>query len=120
MAVKLITDGDLTAGMNDGLAIIGATELTVVVSTETDFIDPATPPHGDQEKLIAAVRRRVAEVGARDHQELITEHIDDHRSYFDRFDLILGQGDGDTDTEPTPTPTRYWSGLGRVTPLRSW
>ena len=99
MAAKLITDGEVTTGLNDGLVIIGATELTVVVSTETDFIDAPTPPHGDQEKLITAVRRRVAEVGARDHQELITEHIAEHRSYFDRFDLILGQGDGDTDTD---------------------
>jgi alpha-L-fucosidase 2 len=98
VAAKIITDGVLSADAGGRLRIADATELTIVLCTGTDFVDANTTLHGDAEELITDVRRRVAEVAARDHQELITEHVADHRSYFDRFDLSLGT-DGAADTD---------------------
>jgi alpha-L-fucosidase 2 len=98
VAAKFITDGVLGTEADGRLRITDASELTIVLCTETDFVDSHTMLHGEAEKLITDVRRRVAEVAARDHQELITEHVADHRWYFDRFDLSLGR-DGTADTD---------------------
>lgn len=49
--VRIATDGRVGADRT----VTGATELTVVLSVATDYIDPLTQPHGDLDRLRAAL-----------------------------------------------------------------
>nr|WP_269449913.1 glycoside hydrolase N-terminal domain-containing protein [Auraticoccus cholistanensis] len=107
VAVRVVTDGTVAvpAGAEAvgpvELAVTGATHLTLVATTSTDFVDAVTPPHGRVEQLLADAVARARTQADRDVAELRAEHEADHRALFDRFELVLGDGtdavDGDTD-----------------------
>lgn len=97
-ALGVDTDGTVQTA-SDGLRIAGATRLRVVLGTETDFVDPATAPHGDVDVLRQRAGRRVADVLATDPDRLRAEHVAEHRGWFDRFDLVLGSEAVDPDTD---------------------
>jgi alpha-L-fucosidase 2 len=88
VAAGLQTDGTVSTDA-EVITISGATRLMVSVVTETDFVDPATPPHGDVAGLINTARRRVADVIATPLDVLREQHRAEYRSWFDRFDLVL-------------------------------
>jgi len=84
----IASDGTVSA---DGsvIRIAGATELVITVVTETDFVDSLTPPHGDRDRLIRIARQRSADVTATPVGQLRAEHLEEYRSWWDRFDLQL-------------------------------
>ena len=94
MIIKATTDGTIEAGA-DGLMITGATELRLTLVTETDFVDALTPPHGDLARLRDRALARVTAVAERPYDQLRSEHVAEHRSWFDRFALELGDATGD-------------------------
>ncbi|SDE51463.1 glycosyl hydrolase family 95 catalytic domain-containing protein [Auraticoccus monumenti] len=107
LAVRVRTDGALTVtGPDDPagpgrLQVTASTRLTLVVTTGSDFVDAATPPHGRVDEVLADVRDRADAVAGRDVAGLRAEHEADHRALFDRLELVLGDGtdqpDDDTD-----------------------
>lgn len=122
--VQVVTDGTITGPGDhddqDSLMITGARELIIVITTETDFTDPSTAPHGDVAVLVAAARGRAADVAARPYDQLRGEHVVEHRSWFDRFDLELGSARRRSRPTRRLTPTRCSPGRPPATWRRSW
>ncbi|WP_198671429.1 glycosyl hydrolase family 95 catalytic domain-containing protein [Desertihabitans aurantiacus] len=98
VAVRVVTDGTVTAVPGDGpeapveVAVSGATRLVLLVTTSTDFVDAATPPHGRVEELLPDARARATALTGRDVAGLRAEHEADHAALFGRFTLVLGDG----------------------------
>lgn len=90
------TDGTLSAD-EDTVSVRQATRLVITVVTETDFIDPATPPHGDLERLITTAGRRAGTIVATPLDDLKSVHVAEYRSWYDRFDLQLEDPTSDGD-----------------------
>ncbi|SDR82996.1 glycoside hydrolase family 95 protein [Microlunatus soli] len=83
------TDGTVSTDA-DSLIITGATRLRIALTTETDFVDPRTTPHGDIDRLTEAAGSRAADLLQVDHDQLRAAHLEEYRSWSDRFDLVLG------------------------------
>lgn len=84
----LRTDGTISTGQ-DTITVSAATELMISVVTDTDFVDPRTPPYGDLDRLVSGARDRAATVIATGMDDLRSEHVAEYRSWYDRFDLQL-------------------------------
>ena len=78
----------------DAVEVVGATYVTLVLATETDFVDAATAPHGRLDDLRAAAARRssavVDEIVADGLPALRAAHVADHEALFGRVELDLG------------------------------
>lgn len=89
----IVGDGGPTANA-DAVEVVGATYLTLVLGTETDFVDAATAPHGDLDALRGAVARRtsavVDQIVADGLPALRAAHVADHAALFGRVELDLG------------------------------
>ena len=98
VVAQVVSDGTVSAD-EDRIVVAGATRLRISLTTETDFVDPSTAPHG----LLDLVRQdaidRAAAVTAQELHRLRVDHQQEYRSYFDRFDLQLGDGSGVVDTD---------------------
>ncbi|HEY9291025.1 MAG TPA: hypothetical protein VIP98_07090, partial [Microlunatus sp.] len=89
LAVSVRSDGEVTIA-EDTISVRDAHWLQIAVSTATDFVDPQTVPDGDTEKLIMAAGANARSAAAADLDQLIDAHVTEYRSWFDRFDLRLG------------------------------
>lgn len=120
LALRVRTDGTLAVAGPAGtdgpgvLQVSGATRLTVVVTTGSDFVDAATSPHGRLEEVLADVRERADAVAGRDVAALRVEHEADHRALFDRLELVLGDGTDQPDDDTDQLLAR--AGRGDVSP----
>ncbi len=118
-ALAVITDGGVTgAEASQDLRVTAATDIRLVITTATDFVDPRTEPHGDVAALVQEARRRADDLARQDPDDLWRAHVDDHRSWFDRFDLQLGDTSGiedlDGDNDDSGGRTRLSAGSGRA------
>ncbi|WP_258725920.1 glycoside hydrolase family 95 protein [Cellulomonas sp. NS3] len=104
VGLRVLSDGDVVAG-DEQLAVRGARELVVLLATETDFGGPGVVPHGDVERLRAAVEARLDAAVAVGHERLRAEHVAEHRALLDRVVLELG---GPADA-PLPDPSHRTS-----------
>lgn len=120
LALRVRTDGALAVAGPAGtdgpgvLRVSGATRLTVVVTTGSDFVDAVTAPHGRLEEVLADVRERADAVAGRDVAALRVEHEADHRALFDRLELVLGDGTDQPDDDTDQLLAR--AGRGDVSP----
>ena len=99
------TDGQLVAEP-DGVAVLGARTLRLVLATATDAGEDDTGGcgvlHGDTEHLLALAGERVGAAVARTTDELQAAHEADHRALLDRVELELGGSVEDgVDRRPT-------------------
>ncbi|MGW6129609.1 glycosyl hydrolase family 95 catalytic domain-containing protein [Cellulomonas sp. NPDC055163] len=94
VGLRVLSDGDVVAG-DAQLVVRGARELVVLLATGTDFGGPGVVPHGDVERLRAAVEARLDAAVAAGHERLRAEHVAEHRGLLDRVGLVLG-GAADT------------------------
>ncbi|MBO0811620.1 MAG: glycoside hydrolase family 95 protein [Microlunatus sp.] len=92
------SDGSVSSG-HGVITVANATDLVITVVTETDFVDPATPPHGDLDRLIGTARSRTAQLTGQPYELLRDAHIAEYRGWFDRFDLELPDPHGGTDAD---------------------
>lgn len=99
----IVGDGGPSATA-DAVEVVGATYVTLVLATATDFVDAATAPHGDRDALREAAARRTAEVVdeivAAGLPALRAAHVDDHAALFDRLELDLGPDPDGVATTP--------------------
>lgn len=89
VGLRVLADGDVVAG-DEQVAVRGARELVVLLATETDFGGPGVVPHGDVERLRAAVEARLDAAASAGHARLRAEHVGEHRTLLDRVGLVLG------------------------------
>ncbi|ACZ20500.1 hypothetical protein Sked_05400 [Sanguibacter keddieii DSM 10542] len=89
----IVGDGGPSATA-DAVEVVGATYVTLVLGTETDFVDAETAPHGDVDSLRAAVALRtsgvVDAITASGLPALRAEHVADHDALFGRVEIDLG------------------------------
>ncbi|GEA86502.1 glycoside hydrolase family 95 protein [Cellulomonas cellasea] len=89
VGLRVLSDGDVVAG-DEQVAVRGAREVVVLLATATDFGGPGVVPHGDVERLRAAVEERLDAAVAAGHERLRAEHVAEHRALLDRVALVLG------------------------------
>ena len=116
VAVRVLTDGRSSSGP-DGVEIRGATWITVLLTSESDYADAATPLHGDDARLRAVARERLTAAADAGVPALREQHVVDHGALFGRVTLRLGPDDGHTrracprppGSPATPRPTTTWT-----------
>ncbi|WP_163543565.1 glycosyl hydrolase family 95 catalytic domain-containing protein [Occultella kanbiaonis] len=91
VALRLDTDGVVTV-RTTGIEVRGATWLTVLLASQSDYAGAHTALHGDGARLLAEASERLERAGARTFEDLRAEHVADHRALFDRVGLRLGRG----------------------------
>ncbi|MBZ2197445.1 glycosyl hydrolase family 95 catalytic domain-containing protein [Occultella gossypii] len=99
VALRLQTDGVVTA-RTTGLEVRGATWLTVLLASQSDYAGAHRVLHGDGTRLLAEASERLERADASTFADLRAAHVADHRALFDRVGLRLGRGPGasrDTD-----------------------
>ncbi|MEJ1105741.1 MULTISPECIES: glycoside hydrolase family 95 protein [unclassified Kribbella] len=88
IALRARTDGEVTAD-ETGLAIHGAGELLLILSTATGYDGPSVVPTRTAEECWAAADEKVRAALGREYGELVTEHTNDHQALFRRSSLEL-------------------------------
>lgn len=105
IALAVRSDGSSQADA-DGLTVSDAEEVTLVLSTETGYSGPFEPPTRTAEECWETANARVAAALARGYDELLTEHLEDHRVLFRRSVLEL---EADPERQSLATDTRLAS-----------
>ncbi|WP_344150689.1 glycoside hydrolase family 95 protein [Kribbella yunnanensis] len=96
------SDGSGGSGSSDGMSAAAATEITIILSTATGYVDPATVPTRTGEECFDEADERVQAALARGYDELLAEHVADHRALYRRSTLDLPA----TDAAELPTDQR--------------
>ncbi len=109
IGVRVETDG-VVVQFNDSLQISDATWAVLVLAIETDFVSSRLAPHGDAERILAAVRARCHAQSVRGWAALRAEHVEDHRNLYGRMELDLGARDGAVVAWPSALLARSGSG----------
>jgi alpha-L-fucosidase 2 len=101
IAVRVESDGSISA-TDAELTIDGATEVTLVLSTATGYDGPDQTPTRTAEECWEQADARVLAAIARQN-ELLDEHVADHRALFQRSALML---ESTPDQRHLPTDAR--------------
>ena len=91
-------NGAIITTRDNGIVVSNATELTVILASETDYDDKAVGFVSGTNSLAERARKHVVEAAAKGWRRLKEEHISDYASLFDRMALSL---EGDTFDGPT-------------------
>jgi alpha-L-fucosidase 2 len=102
IALRAQTDGEVRAD-EKGLTVVGATELTLVLSTATGYDGPSTVPTRTAEECWATADESVLTALGREYGDLAAEHTEDHQELFRRASLELA---GPPDVADLPTDVR--------------
>lgn len=86
--VRVITEGGSVSPDGDGLRVVDATTLTILVAVGTGWDD------ADEE---SSSTQSIAGAASREYAELRARHVADHRELYDRVSIDLGE---------TPEPLR--------------
>ena len=97
----VIAEGGRTRATNESLVVQNADSVTLVLSSATSFngFDRSPARDGRDPSALAAADLRAAL--ARRWDDLLAEHVSDHRTLFDRVSLTLAPVNG---TEPAAAP----------------
>ncbi|MFB6725885.1 glycoside hydrolase N-terminal domain-containing protein [Kribbella sp. NPDC056345] len=76
-------------GSGSGMSVADATEITIILSTATGYDGPATAPTRTGEECLAQADERVQAALTRGYDELLAEHVADHRALYRRSTLTL-------------------------------
>ena len=97
VGLRVICDGVMTVA-DDGLRLDGAGEVLLIVGAATDYIDPATAPHGEVDALREALDEKLAGLAESlvrpgGYASLRSAHERAHARLFGRVGLRLGPAD---------------------------
>ncbi len=89
LLANIITDG--VVENNSGIVINNATEIVVIFSADTDYMDcyPNYRTKESQEALFARVSETVLKATKKGYNELLKTHIDDFTSLYNRVSIDL-------------------------------
>ncbi|WNB86180.1 glycoside hydrolase N-terminal domain-containing protein [Cellulomonas sp. ATA003] len=93
VGVRVRTDGR-SAPVPGGVEVRGATWITVLLTSESDYADAVTPLHGDLARLRAVAHERLTAAADAGVPALREQHVADHGALFGRVALRLGPVDG--------------------------
>ncbi|MFI6833810.1 glycosyl hydrolase family 95 catalytic domain-containing protein [Kribbella sp. NPDC050241] len=102
IALRTTTDGEISASGSE-LAVEGATEISLILSTATGYDGPFTAPARTAEECWFAADQTVLAALEREYDELVTDHQRDHRRLFRRASLELA---GSAEHSELPTDVR--------------
>lgn len=88
MAVKCVVTGGSRKILGESLIVEGADEAVLYFGAVTDYRDPGASYEALEEKLC----NHLEGLKKREYDSLLSEHIADHRSLFDRVELKLECG----------------------------
>jgi alpha-L-fucosidase 2 len=88
--VKVLTKGGSVQTVGNRLRVSDADEVTLLVAAGTNYMGFAGRRTADP---LAATANDIAKALAKGFDNLLADHIKDHRSYFDRVSLQLGGAD---------------------------
>ncbi len=90
LIANVVTDGNTTNSYN-GISVENATEITVIFSADTDYMDcyPNYRTGEDAETLFNRVNEVVSNATQKGFDKLLKAHIDDFSSLFNRVSLDL-------------------------------
>ncbi len=88
IALRTTTDGVIGASESE-LAVEGATEITLILSTATGYDGPFTPPTRTAQACWFAADQIVLAALEREYGEIVADHRNDHRRLFRRASLEL-------------------------------
>jgi len=88
--LKALPTGGAVRTEGDELVVDGADDLMLLVSAGTDYTGFAGRKTPDP---LSATAEDIAQAAKKSYAALRADHIADHRSYYDRMELRLGDGD---------------------------
>ena len=101
-----------TNGEFDGDRVRGATWLTLVLTSETDYAGPDAPLAGDGSALLRMACDRAAGLAADGFEGLRRRHVEEHQEKMGRVELQLERGSG----ADLPTDERVESAVSSPDP----
>ena len=102
IALRATTDGQLRA-VNTELTVEEATEVVLILSTDTGYDGPSTSPTRSATECWAAADQKVLAARDRTYDELVADHREDHQQLFRRSSLELP---GPVENADLPTDVR--------------
>lgn len=94
-----VKGGSITAKPDGSLRLEHANEATLMIGASTGFRGFNVDPDFPLPKVIEAARKPVLAAASKPYHEILEQHLVDHRKYFRRVSLKLG--DSLSDTLPT-------------------
>jgi alpha-L-fucosidase 2 len=88
--VRVATEGGTVNRSDAGLRVTGASGATVVLATATGFRGFEHSPDRTVEECLGDAGGRADAVVARSYDDVVAEHLSDHRRFFRRVTLDLG------------------------------
>ncbi|MES3021869.1 MAG: glycoside hydrolase family 95 protein [Pseudomonadota bacterium] len=86
---RIIENDGRVHALADGLAVRGASKVTLAISAATSFSGIGNCPDKDGRNESAAVDAYYAAAAGLGHAELLRRHVADYKKYFDRVELAL-------------------------------
>jgi alpha-L-fucosidase 2 len=102
IALRATTDGEISASGSE-LAVTGATEISLILSTATGYDGPFTAPTRTAEECWFAADQTVLAALDRAYDDLVADHQEDHRRLYRRASLELA---GSAEHSELPTDVR--------------
>lgn len=84
-------EGGVLYPAGNGVGVAGARQLTLLLSAATGFRDPFTLPDRPEAAIRESCREHIAQRAGVSFDDLLAEHLADHRRYFRRVHIDLGR-----------------------------
>ncbi len=84
-------EGGVLYPTGNGVGVAGAQELVLLVGASTGFRDPFTLPDKPQQAVSDECRKAAHQASLRSYDDLLAEHLADHRQLFRRVHIDLGR-----------------------------
>ena len=105
--LEIRTEGGEVSVKDGKATIVGASAITLVLTAATDYQAKAPEYRGND--YTAFNKKALSSVAVKDYQSLLTEHINDYQSLYQRVELTLDDGNESTTVDSyknTPTDQR--------------
>ncbi|WP_433167006.1 glycoside hydrolase family 95 protein [Kribbella sp. CA-247076] len=102
IALRAMSDGEIRSNDSE-LTVVGATEITLILSTATGYDGPFTTPTRTAEECWSIADRIVSAAREREYDRLLADHQADHRRLYRRASLELA---GPAEQSAVPTDVR--------------
>lgn len=111
--LDLQTQGGQVDPWEDALHVTGADSITLLVTAQTSFNGPFRQPYVDGKPYLELCQKDMDRALAKDFNALLSRHVADYQSYFNRVSIQLGP-----DEDDVPTLQRLYRWDQEVDPQR--
>ena len=96
---KVIPIGGTMTTNADGVEVIGADEIIVILTAATDYDCTAPGYVANTNKLDENVKKQMENAASKEWQELLDNHLNDYQEFYNRVSIDLGGGDNSIPTD---------------------